>query len=153
MVLSEQFFARVFRNLAKLVVDVSNAALRVGDGDDGVRIERRFVLGEQPRITIAGGVPAGGAGLQRLHPIDQLVTGRLRKITHRELRVPIKLNLSNYADVSWHRYSVGDCPMTFLNTRLKWVSDWKPTSYAISLTRRFGLSSRFFAFSMRTRDT
>jgi len=26
------------------------------------------------------------------------------------------------------RYSVGDWPTIFLKTRLKWVSDWKPTS-------------------------
>src|SRR5258708_28864714 len=34
------------------------------------------------------------------------------------------------------RYSVGDCPRIFLNTRLKCVKDWNPTSKAISLTRR-----------------
>ncbi len=50
------------------------------------------------------------------------------------------------------RYSVGDWPRIFLNTRLKWVSDWNPTSKAISLTRRFGLSRRFLDFSMRTRE-
>src|SRR5688572_16394233 len=33
-----------------------------------------------------------------------------------------------HAWASWLRYSVGDCPMIFLNTRLKCVSDWKPTS-------------------------
>lgn len=53
---------------------------------------------------------------------------------------------------NWARYSVGDCPRIFLKTRLKWVRDWKPTSKAISLTRKLGLSSRFFDFSMRTRD-
>jgi hypothetical protein len=50
------------------------------------------------------------------------------------------------------RYSVGDWPSSFLKTRLKCVSDWNPTSNAISLTRRLGFSSRFFAFSMRTRE-
>ena len=42
------------------------------------------------------------------------------------------------------RYSVGDWPRIFLNTRLKWVSDWKPTSKAISLTRRFGIEQEVF---------
>jgi len=50
------------------------------------------------------------------------------------------------------RYCVGDWPRIFLNTRLKCVSDWNPTSKAISLTRRFGFSSRFLDFSMRTRE-
>jgi len=53
---------------------------------------------------------------------------------------------------NWARYSVGDWPSSFLKTRLKCVSDWNPTSNAISLTRRLGFSSRFFAFSMRTRE-
>jgi hypothetical protein len=49
------------------------------------------------------------------------------------------------------RYCVGDWPRIFLNTRLKCVNDWNPTSKAISLTRRFGFRSRFLDFSMRTR--
>jgi hypothetical protein len=53
---------------------------------------------------------------------------------------------------NWARYCVGDWPRIFLNTRLKCVSDWNPTSKAISLTRRFGLSSKFLDFSMRTRE-
>src|ERR1043166_365450 len=58
-----------------------------------------------------------------------------------------------YARTRCRRYSVGDWPMIFLNTRIKWVRDWKPTSYAISLMRRLGLSKRFLAFSIRTRET
>ena len=37
------------------------------------------------------------------------------------------------------RYSVGDWPRIFLNTRLKCVKDWKPTSKAISLTLQYGV--------------
>ena len=51
---------------------------------------------------------------------------------------------------NWARYSVGDWPRILLKTRLKWVSDWKPTSNAISLTLKLGFSRRFFDFSIRT---
>lgn len=55
-----------------------------------------------------------------------------------------------YTTGSWLRYCEGDWPVIRLNTRLKWVSDWKPTSKAISLTCKLGLNSRFLAFSIRT---
>jgi hypothetical protein len=29
---------------------------------------------------------------------------------------------------NFDRYPVGDKPVTFLKTRLKWVSDWKPVA-------------------------
>src|SRR5437868_12309605 len=40
------------------------------------------------------------------------------------------------------RNSVGDCPVSFLKTRLNWERDWKPTANAISLTRRDRKSTR-----------
>lgn len=42
MILAEKFFARVFRNLAKLVVDVSDVAGGIGDGDNGMRVQSGF---------------------------------------------------------------------------------------------------------------
>ena len=42
MVLAEQFLAGILGNLAKFVVDVCDAPARVGDGHDGMRIQRRF---------------------------------------------------------------------------------------------------------------
>ena len=57
-----------------------------------------------------------------------------------------------YRATNCSRYWVGDCPTVCLNTRLKCVRDWNPTSNAISLTRRLGLSRRFLARSMRIRE-
>ena len=42
------------------------------------------------------------------------------------------------------RKLVGEWPVTSLKTRLKWVSDWNPTSKAISDTRTCGLASSVF---------
>src|SRR6185295_15194775 len=44
------------------------------------------------------------------------------------ISVPALREVADHAVGSCPRYSVGDCPRIFLNTRLKCVSDWKPTS-------------------------
>ena len=46
MVLAQQFFTRVFGNLAELVVDVSDTSLRIGNGDDGVSVEGKAKAGD-----------------------------------------------------------------------------------------------------------
>src|SRR5688572_13659195 len=50
MVLTQKLLAREFGNFAELVVHVGDAPRRIGDRDDGVRIERRFVIGKETSI-------------------------------------------------------------------------------------------------------
>src|SRR5713101_5045726 len=56
MVLAEEFFAGIFRNLAELVVDVSDVAGGVGDGDNGMRVEGGLVLDQKAGV---GALPRG----------------------------------------------------------------------------------------------
>ncbi len=44
MVLAQQFVAGIFGNLAKFIVDVSDAAFGVGDDDNGMRVHRRLQI-------------------------------------------------------------------------------------------------------------
>src|SRR5215204_1732180 len=46
VVLPDEFFARVLRDFAELVVDVVDAAGLVGDGDDGRLVERELEVGQ-----------------------------------------------------------------------------------------------------------
>ncbi len=46
MILPQQFLPVIFRNGAKLVVDVGDFALRIGDGDDGVLVQRRLQIAD-----------------------------------------------------------------------------------------------------------
>src|SRR5437868_1327391 len=42
----EQFFAGIFRNLTKLVIHVSDVTSRIGDGDDGMSVERGLYVAQ-----------------------------------------------------------------------------------------------------------
>src|SRR5689334_8953281 len=46
VILSEQFLPRIFGNRAKLVVNVGDFSLRVGDGHDGMLVQSRFQFAE-----------------------------------------------------------------------------------------------------------
>ena len=62
MILAEQFLARVFRDRAELVVHVGDLSLRVGDGDDGVLVERRLHVvqfAQTPRGLFIGAFALG----------------------------------------------------------------------------------------------
>ena len=48
VVLAEQFFARILRYCAKLVVDEGDLPLRIGDGHDGVFVQRGFEVADLP---------------------------------------------------------------------------------------------------------
>src|SRR5262245_20738578 len=85
MVLSEQFIAGIFGNLTEFVVRVGDVARRVGDGHDGMRVERVLDVAQfsnRSLNALLGLPPRVVARLQSLQPLDQLRPGQLGVVIH-----------------------------------------------------------------------
>jgi hypothetical protein len=85
----------------------------------------------QPRVSTLGNRPPGRRALKRRQ------VRRIRRVGYNFCRILLDPLFRALQSTDFERRNaVGDWAVTWRKTRLKWVNDWKPTSYAISLIRR-----------------
>jgi hypothetical protein len=72
MIGAEEFFAGEFGDVAEFPVYVSDDAAAVGDGDDGMRIERFFIFLEEAEVGRSGFRVGSGAAFQLARVVEEL---------------------------------------------------------------------------------